>query len=303
MIRSLLQFVYGSTPVEFRSAYGLAESVERLRAGTRRSVFVAPGRTVAVGNVTADAVRLRRFVPMVGNNMSPYFFGRFVVRGSAVWLTGRFALPLWSRLFLSLFLAAVTAGGLFVSLAGPPGAALQVAPRVPLGVGFCLSIAALGKWVARNDIPWLTQQMNAALGVPAQGDAASPLPAEAPSPLVPRVAAAFFAFFAIQGLVAIARHRVGPAVAPFSEGAWRSYVVISSITFVCLAGGLVLRKVWAWRLFFAVAVASASVTLAALWLEPEAPLPVKVFMTVGAAVVSLFWLRWWHAQRIHFTAG
>jgi hypothetical protein len=57
------RLLYESTAAEFRSAYGLDESVERLRAATKRSVFSSLGETVAVGKVSKEGVRLQRVIP------------------------------------------------------------------------------------------------------------------------------------------------------------------------------------------------------------------------------------------------
>lgn len=48
MIQSVRQFLYGSTPAEFKSAFSLEESVERLRAATKRSSFSALAQSAAV---------------------------------------------------------------------------------------------------------------------------------------------------------------------------------------------------------------------------------------------------------------
>jgi hypothetical protein len=63
MLRSFVRLLYQSTPAEFRSAYRLAESVERLRAATKRSVFSALGETAAVGTVSESGVRLQWSFP------------------------------------------------------------------------------------------------------------------------------------------------------------------------------------------------------------------------------------------------
>jgi len=66
MLRSFVRLLYQSTPAEFRSAYRLAESVERLRAATKRSVFSALGETAAVGTVSESGVRLQWSCPRFG---------------------------------------------------------------------------------------------------------------------------------------------------------------------------------------------------------------------------------------------
>jgi hypothetical protein len=109
---------YDSTPAEFRSAYRIAESVERLSAATKRSVFSALGETTAVGKVSEKVVRLQRVIPMMGNSFKPFFIGHFEVRGEETVLIGQFTnLPL-VKVFMSfwfgmcgLFAGAVLLGG------------------------------------------------------------------------------------------------------------------------------------------------------------------------------------------------
>ena len=59
MFQWFWRLLYESTPAEFRSTFGLEESVERLRAATKRSVFSSLGETAAVGKVSEQGVRLQ----------------------------------------------------------------------------------------------------------------------------------------------------------------------------------------------------------------------------------------------------
>src|SRR3979490_1785699 len=52
MFRWFVRLLYESPPAEYSSAYALAESVERLSAATKRSVFSALAETKAVGKVS-----------------------------------------------------------------------------------------------------------------------------------------------------------------------------------------------------------------------------------------------------------
>src|SRR5580700_6339336 len=97
MMHSLRRLLYESTPAEFRSAYSVAESVERLRAATKRSTFAAIGEAAAVGKVSQDGVRLQRVTPMVHNSFKPFFVGRFESRDGATLLTGRFGMSMECR--------------------------------------------------------------------------------------------------------------------------------------------------------------------------------------------------------------
>src|SRR5258708_17440572 len=100
MFRWFWRLLYESTPAEFRSCVGRAESVERLRAATKRSVFSAIGETAAVGKVSETVVRLQRIVPMVGNSFKPFFTGRFEIRDGVTVLIGRFSLLTIVKVFM-----------------------------------------------------------------------------------------------------------------------------------------------------------------------------------------------------------
>ena len=112
MIQTMLGFNYGSTPAEFKSAFGLSESVIRLRAATRRSAFGVLAQQAAAGPVSESRVRLQRVIPMVGNSFKPFFFGRFEARGDGVYLTGRFTMLGFVKAFMTLWLGGVLAIGI-----------------------------------------------------------------------------------------------------------------------------------------------------------------------------------------------
>jgi hypothetical protein len=101
MIAGLKRLLYESTPAEFRSAYNVAESVQRLQAATKRSTFAAIGETAAVGKVSSDTVRLQRAIPMVGNSFKPVFVGRFETRDGVAVLTGHFGMTKSVKVFMT----------------------------------------------------------------------------------------------------------------------------------------------------------------------------------------------------------
>ena len=61
--------------VEFKSAFSLAESVDRLKAATRRWTFSlsAMAHESAVGRVSAQRVALQRVIPMFSNSLETDF--------------------------------------------------------------------------------------------------------------------------------------------------------------------------------------------------------------------------------------
>ena len=169
MIRTLLGFIYSSIPAEFKSTYGLTESVTRLRAATRRSAFGVLGQQAAAGPVSESRVRLQRVIPMVGNSFKPFFFGRFEVRGEEVYLTGRFTMLGLVKAFMTFWFGSVLAFGVALAIyainihGGHWLPALSGLVMFGAGVG----LVGFGKWLARNDVAWLSNIVRTALGAPA----------------------------------------------------------------------------------------------------------------------------------------
>lgn len=154
------RLLYDSTPAEFRSAYGLAESVERLRAESKRSVFSALAETTAVGKVSEKVVRLQRVIPMVGNSFKSFFIGHFQIRGDVTVLIGKFTMLPLVKIFMSfwfgmcgLFAGAVLLGGFKPQAPKPAPFLLQ--PFLMIGGG--IALVAAGQWFARNDAAWLSE--------------------------------------------------------------------------------------------------------------------------------------------------
>jgi hypothetical protein len=92
-----------SAPAEFESSFGLSESVERLKAATRRSVSSATARQEAVGTVKESQVSLYCAIPMVGNSFKPFFRGRFIKRNGKVILPGRFTMHPYVKAFMTFW--------------------------------------------------------------------------------------------------------------------------------------------------------------------------------------------------------
>src|ERR1700728_1029284 len=172
MIHHLRRLLYESTPAEFRSAYSVAESVERLQAATKRSAFSVIGEAAAVGKVSQDGVRLQRVTPMVRNSFKPFFVGRFESRDGVTLLTGRFGMSLFTKIFMTFWLAMVALFGVGF-LAGSLSAAASYPRQIVIGPFLMffagLGLVAVGKWFARNDVVWLTALIGRALEVPGVG--------------------------------------------------------------------------------------------------------------------------------------
>jgi hypothetical protein len=180
LIRYLLNLVYGSRPAEFRSAYGLDESVARLQAATRPSFFLTHGKQAAAGTVSASRVRLQRVIPMMGNAFKPFFFGRFEVRGDGVYLTGHFTMHWFTKVFMTFWLAGVLSiaamATVVVALTRNGGWLPVLGIFAMFGVG--IAFLAFAKSFSESDIAWLSDVMRRALAGVASS--MSRLPASAP---------------------------------------------------------------------------------------------------------------------------
>src|SRR3989442_9859820 len=104
MIKAAFRFLYGDVPVRFPSAFSLAESVMRLRASTKRSVFLSLFHQSAVGPVHESRVRLQRVIPFFGNSFKPIFIGAFHQDHGGVFLEGSFTMFLFSKVFMTVWL-------------------------------------------------------------------------------------------------------------------------------------------------------------------------------------------------------
>ena len=316
MIRWLWQLLYGSTPAEFRSAYGLVESVERLRAATKRSVFSALGETTAVGRVTVERVRLQRVIPMVGNSFKPFFIGRFEERGGAVVLTGKFTMLGFVKVFMTFWLgmtALVAVAVLLGSLGplGPHAGFFRLQPLLMMAAG--IGVVAAGQWFARNDVAWLSGVIERALAA-SRADASVTRGAlgEVDSGALPGTLKGVAAFLAVMGAMAVFSGFAGPGVPSAGPGAralalppWGPWMFVYAGFLVVLSIGVWRRQPWAWRAFFGLLGLSAVWPLYALY-GLQTPLFVGppvwmggVFAILSCAVVAI-WGRWWYAQRRHF---
>ena len=152
------------------------ESVQRLAAVTRRFAFAAfLSKQTAVGRVTAHNVSLQRVIPLVGNSFKPFFRGSFQQVENRVVLRGRFTIHPFVKVFMTFWFgflvfwiafATVLAGAaLFHGRTSFCGSTnywwfpLAGVVMFIMGVG----LVAIAKWLARNDVAWLSSVIRDAL--------------------------------------------------------------------------------------------------------------------------------------------
>ena len=304
MIHYLRDLLYESTPAEFRSAYSIAESVERLRAATKRSSFAAIGEAAAVGKVSPDSVRLQRVTPMVRNSFKPFYVGRFESRDGATLLTGRFGMSLFTKIFMTFWLGMVALFGVGFLVGSLNATAsyprqIVIAPFLMLVAG--IGLVALGKWFARNDVAWLTEVIGRALDVPGVRVVRGQETLEvAGVPMVLKGVALFLAASALMALFAeFVAPKLGQQRAALQVGHW---YIVYAVSALVLAAGVWGRRWWAWWGGFLLLGTSTITSLLAMPVGTPSGLPafMRVVFGVFAVIVVAVWGRWWYAQRKHF---
>jgi len=168
----VFNFLFGSVPVQFPSDFPLAESVARLRARTKRSVFVSLFERSAAGPVTESRVRLQRVIPFFGNSFKPVFVGAFTQSHGRVVLEGRFTMFLFTKVFMTIWLSfalvwTILAESLSVAHDGPRSLPLVGLVFLAAGIGFIRGCW----WLSRNDMAYLTSVIRSALSPGPPGNA------------------------------------------------------------------------------------------------------------------------------------
>jgi hypothetical protein len=165
MLRWIADLWWNSTPAEFESSFGLNESVERLTAATRRSMFSSLSQQEAVGKVTEMHVSLQRVIPLVRNSFKPFYRGHFIERNEKVILSGKFTMHWLAKVFLTFWFGGAACFTLF-TLATISHASMFL-PLCGLGMMSAgVGLVALSKWFARNDAAWLSDIIRGALCAP-----------------------------------------------------------------------------------------------------------------------------------------
>ena len=312
MFRWIKDLWVGSEPVEFISAYGLTESVTRLKAATKQWSLFNVSEQAAVGRVSETRVSLRRVIPMIGNSFKPVFTGRFGQAHGQVVLTGRFGLGWFVKLFMAYWFGFCV---LFVVLSLPAAAHKSAAAFLPLaGVGMFalgLGMTRLFAWFSRGDPAWLSEVIRTALHAPVSAEAALALPASRPSDARPRfilIVTGVFCVFgvmcfvgALQGMGAGGIHGGGALIERYTE-AVRVAAVVNGVMLLACAYGIYRRYLFAWWAGFAVLLLGQAYSLVDLLTREDlgnAHMPGMLF-GVGSLIVASLFGRWWYAQRVHF---
>lgn len=316
MFRWIKEIWTGSDPVEFESSFGLIESVERLKAATRRWGLFTVSQEVASGIVSEHRVSLQRVIPMVGNSFKLFFVGRFELSGDKVVLRGRFTLHWFVKLFMAVWLGfcgLFAVLGIFAALRSP-----QATPMPFAGLGMLvagLGIVRLGGWFSRNDPMWLSTVIRNTLSTQAEMASTGQVtdmsrqPQKGWPPTVILVVSAvlllggFMSFVsAVTGIQSYQGHSGGAFVRHYADMRLRYVVAVYGALMLALSLGIYRRRMFAWRMGFVVLIGGGILQTLGLLTSNDlgnARVPAIVF-SVFAAVILIIWGRWWYAQRVHF---
>jgi hypothetical protein len=316
MFRAIREIWTGSDPVEFESTFSLDKSVERLQQATRRSAMFATQET-AVGKVTQSRVSLARTIPMMQNSFKPIFTGSFERKGGKVMLRGRFTLHWFVKLFLVFWIGIATFIGVVGTLAAMRDSKAAAVPFFTLiMVLFAFGLLRFGAWLSRNDPAWLSAVIRNALDATAatqvthtatpgtqhslqkQGRSNLILVASAVMLLV----GAMSLVSAVTGIQSYQGNAEGSVVTHFHDVRERYMVASFAVLALVLSFGIFRRSMLAWRLGFVMLAGGWVLQMWSLLSRGDlgkATIPAIVFGAVGA-IITVFWGRWWYAQRVHF---
>lgn len=316
MLRRIKDVWTGSEPVEFASAFGMDESVERLRAATRRWSFLFATQECAAGTVRENRVSLQRVIPMVGNSFKPFFIGRFERRQGKVVLRGRFTMMLLVKVFMAFWFGMLALFAVAGSVAATASPKAVMFPLAAVGMmGFGVGLTALGRWFSRNDPAWLTDVICTALRAPSDTTAPGRNAATAghaatgKTPAFIYAMTGLFVLFGLLGLVSaitgIQTYRGGlggSVITHYANDTLRMVAGAGSIAMLLVAYGIYRRMLFAWRAGFVLLAASMAYSVIDPFVRTDlgdARVPALAFGGFSV-VIGVFWARWWHAQRDHF---
>jgi hypothetical protein len=315
MLESIKRIWMGSDPVEFESAFGLEESVERLKAATRRWALFSP-KEAAAGTVTESRVSLQRVIPMVDNSFKPFFVGHFEERGAKVLLVGRFTLNWFVKLFMGFWFFGVASITLTATIANTR--ALDRLPFVLIGIGMLLFAALLlrfGNWLSGKDPAWLSRVIREALQSPEfasnssvdnaalnKEDARDKPWALTKIALLLAIVGVAFCISAITGVQHYYSSPSGSVTTHYPDIRLRYVAGLFGVVLLALSFGIYRKRLVAWRLVFWVFGAVSIMQLSGFVMDDRfaVPLPVKILFCAFSIFIIAVWGRWWHAQREHF---
>jgi len=175
MVRNIFSFLFGEIPYSLKSDYPLEESISRLKEATKDSLWQSWSNENAVGKVSNSGIRLQRVIPKFGNSFKPTFVGKLVARNGMVKLEGKFTMFLFTKFFMTFWLAFAAFWTIGASIklqevwATNPGRfesqpILMFFPLLGLGLLIIGVVLLKGGWkLSSGDIDYLKQVFETAL--------------------------------------------------------------------------------------------------------------------------------------------
>lgn len=173
LIRRLEKLLFNDTEACFECRYPVTEAVSRLAAEVSPIILPSGSGKCAVGRVSEEEVAIKRHAPMVMNSFKPVFYGTFETQGEKTVLTGCFTVTLLTKMFVFVWLAAMT----FFTLLGSIPAIIHAITEYPDGlvalwlplaglamIGLGATMALCCKWFVRKDTAILSELIVRTIG-------------------------------------------------------------------------------------------------------------------------------------------
>ena len=176
-------------------------------------------------------------------------------------------------------------------------------------IGFGIVILKLGRWLARDDRAFMVSTIQRALG-----PAASPAPERENSDgkSVVRVTAGMLALFGLGNVLfatldnrALNGMDAGVLFGWMGSHRFRLAATALGWLLIILALGVYRRSRLAWLAGFPILAAGSMFSIWSIVAVPQPlalPPVIKVLFALAGVLVTVYWGRWWHAQRRHFVA-
>jgi hypothetical protein len=178
-------------------------------------------------------------------------------------------------------------------------------------------LVAFGRWLARNDVAWLSALITRTLSQELASKA-SALTAQAARPATetPTVLKVVAALLVFSGVMSIAAAISGisswqaaggpPSITHFDSLTLRSGAGVYGLAMLVLAFGIYRRQRWGWMaglLLIGAAVPFSFLQAFSSHALDRAPAFFRVFFLIAMIAVAVYWGVWWYAQRKHFAAS
>lgn len=160
-----------SKNVQFETGISIEEASKRLTEKLQKqNLFIflssAVPHSSLMGRVRKDSVKLYRVVPFLGNIYKPIFYGRFHSKDGKAILEGIFTMSPIAKISILLFLTIFVAIEIIilpVGFAQTDPSAMLFLFIIPIIAFLSVCFLFLGRWLSRNDVEWISDQIKISL--------------------------------------------------------------------------------------------------------------------------------------------